>query len=540
MTQRDPSDLDGGELEITDLDLIDETEIETDLDDDLGDMEDEATGVFGVDAFPEDSTTVYDPHDEGALEDEGDAGDLEDEATRVYDPSAAGPALAAPSAPSAPSGVHVEMGAQAESPLAPRGPDPRAAAPPPATRAPSAAAAALAAEDTVVTGTVAPSSRPAVRQVATSAPRPRNNAPFIALAALLALALVVVLTQLGGSAVEEPASAPRATVAVFSSPAGASVLLDGEPLADVTPMSLEGIEPGRTYEIELRLDGHDPLVDTVRVETAGMESREFALAPVTGAMVIRTFPEGAEIAVDGTPRGPGPLTLDEVDRSRAYVVRATMEGYAPANRTVRWEEESPAQLPVVLTLEPILAVDDVLDEEAEAAGDAEDVAPPARATGAATRRAPPRASAASTRSTPPARSAPPARSTQGSSTSQAEDARARHLPPASSGARPSQRPSERAAAPPASSPPPASPPPASPPAAPVGEGSISVQALPYAQVYVNGSMVAAETPMLNHRLTTGVHTVKVFYVALQEWSDERTVRVDAGASRTLTFRATTP
>ena len=322
--------------------------------------------------------------------------------------------------------------------------------------------------------------------------------------------------------------APTATVAVFSSPAGAAVVLDGAPLADVTPMSLTGIEPGRTYELQLRLDGHEPLTETLSVETAGMESREFTLEEVTGALVIRTFPEGAAIAVDGEARGQGPLTLDGLDRSRAYVLHATLDGYEAVSETVRWEASSPAQMPVVLTLTPVIDAEEVLEEAEEAA--AAEAAEARRAREATQRAATQRAAAQ--RATSTTRRAPseePRRTTSGASSAPSGDARARHLPPSRPSARPSERPSAAAA--------PATPPPPPPPAEPVGEGTISVQALPYAQVYVNGAMISAETPVLNHRVPSGVHNVKVYFVALQQWSDERAVRVEPGGARTLTFRA---
>ena len=351
MTQRDPNALDDEVFEITDAELVEEHDLDT-----YGDLHAEGTGDFDDDDYADEATTVFDPNAEGTLDD--DEGDFEDEATRVFDPGAGA------REPEANPNVHVEFGAQAESPLSPQGPDPRAARQPSAAQQ-AASAASFSSEKTVVTAHDAPQARPAVRQVATSAQARRSNAPLIVVAALLAVAIIVILVQPRGT--EAPAVAPTATVAVFSSPAGAAVVLDGAPLADVTPMSLTGIEPGRTYELQLRLDGHEPLTETLSVETAGMESREFTLEEVTGALVIRTFPEGAAIAVDGEARGQGPLTLDGLDRSRAYVLHATLDGYEAVSETVRWEASSPAQMPVVLTLTPVIDAEEVLEEAEEAA-----------------------------------------------------------------------------------------------------------------------------------------------------------------------------
>ena len=61
--------------------------------------------------------------------------------------------------------------------------------------------------------------------------------------------------------------------------------------------------------------------------------------------------------------------------------------------------------------------------------------------------------------------------------------------------------------------------------------------MPYGQVWVDGRMVSPETPLINHELSAGVHTVKVYYVSLRQFSDERSVRVEPDSSRTITFRA---
>jgi hypothetical protein len=50
-------------------------------------------------------------------------------------------------------------------------------------------------------------------------------------------------------------------------------------------------------------------------------------------------------------------------------------------------------------------------------------------------------------------------------------------------------------------------------------------------------MVSAETPLRNHSLPAGEHRVKVYFVSLRTFSDERSVRIEPGQPSTLTFRA---
>lgn len=77
--------------------------------------------------------------------------------------------------------------------------------------------------------------------------------------------------------------------------------------------------------------------------------------------------------------------------------------------------------------------------------------------------------------------------------------------------------------------------PAQAPAAATGTGTISVQARPYGQVWINNRMVASETPLLNHELPAGSYRVKVFFVANREFSEERTVRIAPGENQRVTF-----
>jgi hypothetical protein len=50
-------------------------------------------------------------------------------------------------------------------------------------------------------------------------------------------------------------------------------------------------------------------------------------------------------------------------------------------------------------------------------------------------------------------------------------------------------------------------------------------------------MVSPETPLIGHELSAGVHRVKVYFVSLRSFSDERSVRIEPGQNRTITFRA---
>jgi len=55
--------------------------------------------------------------------------------------------------------------------------------------------------------------------------------------------------------------------------------------------------------------------------------------PVTGSLIVKTRPSGAEIIVDKRSRGRSPLTLESLDPGR-FKVRVELTGYEPAAKTV--------------------------------------------------------------------------------------------------------------------------------------------------------------------------------------------------------------
>ncbi|MEA3189300.1 MAG: eukaryotic-like serine/threonine-protein kinase [Chthoniobacter sp.] len=98
-------------------------------------------------------------------------------------------------------------------------------------------------------------------------------------------------------------------VALSSDPAGAEfeLRLDGKSVrSGRTPATLTGIPTGE-YEIEVRR-GDWKLHDAVQVERGQTATRTFEFA--NGALAVSSDPAGAEIAVDGTPRGVAPLQIE--------------------------------------------------------------------------------------------------------------------------------------------------------------------------------------------------------------------------------------
>lgn len=304
------------------------------------------------------------------------------------------------------------------------------------------------------------------------------------------------------AAAEAVAPAPGVTAAIFTQPGGATVTLDGQPAPGVTPLTLEKLQIGQTYKLAVSLPGHQTINETLLVKDGQPIQRMLTLTAAAGSLTILTTPPGAAVTLDGVMRGLSPITVDGIDTSRAHPVAATLDGYQPAMLSAAWGQGEANAKTVSLPLSPV------------AKAPVPKAAEPVKPTIA------PAVTAAAITKQPPA------------------------VAPKKPATAPAPRPT---AAPQAPAKRPSSPvvPPAAPvrerPSAPkapaaVGTGTLTVQAIPYGQVWVDGRMVAAETPLRNFSLPAGDHRVKVYFVEPRAYSEERVIRIEPGQAANTGFR----
>ena len=108
------------------------------------------------------------------------------------------------------------------------------------------------------------------------------------------------------------------TLSINSNPPGAQVVVDGQ-VSGVTPLSL-ALKAG-PHNVELRGSG-DPRQIPVTI-TAGKELSQYIELPkVTafGQLQIRTEPAGANVTVDGIPRGKSPVLVESLAAGEHSVV----------------------------------------------------------------------------------------------------------------------------------------------------------------------------------------------------------------------------
>jgi hypothetical protein len=158
------------------------------------------------------------------------------------------------------------------------------------------------------------------------------------LRALLALVIVA-----GGVAIailivrSNESEAIAASLIIDSTPAGATVTVDGTVLPDQTPARFE-TQPGARHEIVIELAGHKPHRDAVVVPDAGGQIRVFAFLPAaTVKLRIVTIPPGADVYLSERLKGRTPLDLVDLDPASAREVEVRMKDYPPERRTLSWE-----------------------------------------------------------------------------------------------------------------------------------------------------------------------------------------------------------
>ena len=136
-----------------------------------------------------------------------------------------------------------------------------------------------------------------------------------------------------------------APVEIETQPAGATVLVDGEPRG-TTPARLE-IDAGE-HEIEVRLAGYNAWQSKIDVTA----NRPLTLPPVTlvqadGRIELASTPSDAAVSVDGEFRGSTPLTL-RLRPGRTHRITLTKPGYESVTRELTVEADSGRRVTVEL------------------------------------------------------------------------------------------------------------------------------------------------------------------------------------------------
>jgi hypothetical protein len=148
-------------------------------------------------------------------------------------------------------------------------------------------------------------------------------------AAMLATAVIAVFAS-------GPSTPARGTIEVVSSPAGATVTIDGTPIQQPTPLVITDVDPARSHKVMVRKDGaYDSWESEVKFEGETRQVRlQAILVPVVAALDISSTPSGAEVIVNGRIAGTTPTTVGDLSPTDDIVVEVRLRGYRVARRTV--------------------------------------------------------------------------------------------------------------------------------------------------------------------------------------------------------------
>ena len=140
---------------------------------------------------------------------------------------------------------------------------------------------------------------------------------------IAAAAAAVIVLGAGGYAARKlvmPASAATTTgtLNINSNPPGAQVSVDGQ-ASGVTPLTL-ALKPGN-HNVELRGSG-EPRTIPVTIAAGTQVSQYIELPKVTafGQLQVRSEPAGAQVTVDGIPRGKAPVLVESLAAGEHSVV----------------------------------------------------------------------------------------------------------------------------------------------------------------------------------------------------------------------------
>jgi hypothetical protein len=128
------------------------------------------------------------------------------------------------------------------------------------------------------------------------------------------------------------------SVRVVSVPTGADVTFDGTLLTDRTPLTIDIVPVGTRHKITVSLRHYQPYTEEVSIpKTGGTVQMVAQLTSLTGKIVINTTPGGAQIVINGQPRGTTPTTLSSIDIDSTPSIELLHKDFGKYTVPLRWD-----------------------------------------------------------------------------------------------------------------------------------------------------------------------------------------------------------
>jgi len=126
---------------------------------------------------------------------------------------------------------------------------------------------------------------------------------------------------------------PMGGIEIATDPVGAQVWVDDTD-AGKSPLALAGVRPGR-HAIRVALPGFSSAELALDVPPGSFAvPLRFTLRPVSAILQVRSDPQGAEVVIDGQPRGTTPLETLSLPPGK-HRVEVTRKGFAPWGQTIQ-------------------------------------------------------------------------------------------------------------------------------------------------------------------------------------------------------------
>jgi CRISPR/Cas system-associated exonuclease Cas4 (RecB family) len=136
-----------------------------------------------------------------------------------------------------------------------------------------------------------------------------------------------------------------ALVTINSTPAGAQVSINDKP-SGLTPFQAR-LKFG-SYRVKIEKTGFKTWLSAdLGVTFGGRNTTDVTLERIRAALNVTTAPAGAQVKVNGQPRGIAPLVIQDLEYGD-HRVSAEMKGYLTAEQQIRVENETPLALNLVL------------------------------------------------------------------------------------------------------------------------------------------------------------------------------------------------
>ena len=142
----------------------------------------------------------------------------------------------------------------------------------------------------------------------------------------------------------------KAAVLVHANPEGAAIALDGSHVGEA-PLLMPRVALGK-HKLTVSQPGFQPKTVDLDVPNAVPQKIDVSLVTDSATLRVSTDPEGAQVLLNGVPKGNAPVILDRIpDGTATLEVKA--DGYKPSKQDLRLSAGDDESLTV--TLEPMPA-----------------------------------------------------------------------------------------------------------------------------------------------------------------------------------------